>query len=235
MAGPSESAAPVAAPPPDAPLIARVDARLGRLEDLLNLLAAVAILAVMVMGIAQIVSRSLFNGLNALTPAIPRFAIHGYIDYVQFIAAFYGLLGLAYCQRVGGHIRMEVALASMRGRLLWTFETLATLVAIVVTILLIVGTWDNFHNAWSKGDSSMDIKLPLWPAKLLVPAMLAVLLARLLVQLWGYLRMLANPARAPLAVPVPETAEQAAQREIDEALRLADTDARAAPAQGAGR
>ncbi|MBL8382803.1 MAG: TRAP transporter small permease subunit, partial [Burkholderiales bacterium] len=111
---------------------------------------------------------------------------------------------------------------------LWAFETLATLVAVVVTLLLIVGTWDNFHNAWSKGDSSMDIKLPLWPVKLVVPAMLAVLLARLAVQLWGYLRMLADPARTPLAVPVPETPEQAAQREIDEAMRLAAPDAGAA-------
>ncbi|MFN0159898.1 MAG: TRAP transporter small permease subunit [Burkholderiales bacterium] len=235
MAGLSESAAPAARPPPDAPLILHADWRLTRLEDLLNMIAAIAILAVMAIGIAQILSRSVFAGLHALTPAIPRFAIHGYIDYVQFIAAFYGLLGLAYCQRSGGHIRMEVVLASLRGRLLWAFETLATLVAIAVTVLLIIGTWDNFYNAWSKGDSSMDIKLPLWPAKLLVPAMLAVLLARLVVQLWGYLRMLADPARVPLAVPVPETPEQAAQREIDDALRLADPDARAAPPQGVAR
>ena len=38
----------------------------------------------------------------------------------------------------------------------------------------------------------MDIKLPLWPAKLVVPLMLTVLLARLALQLWGNLRLVAD-------------------------------------------
>ena len=227
MAGPSDTSSALPRPPPGAPLLARAHWRLARLEDVLNLIAALAIFGVMAFGIVQILGRSVFSGLNALLPSIPRFAIHGYIDYIQFIAIFYGMLGLAYCQRQGGHIRMEVVLASMRGRLVWLFESLATLVAIAVTLLLIVGTSDNFHNAWSKGDSSMDIKLPLWPAKLVVPLMLTVLLARLVLQLWGYVRMLANPALEPLAVPVAETVEQAARREIEETLHLSEPDPRA--------
>ncbi len=222
MANPIESDSPVPRLSFEAQSLLRADGWVAKLENALNLLAALAILGVMLFGIAQILSRSLFGGLHALVPAIPRFAIHGYIDYVQFIAVFYGMLGLAYCQRVGGHIRMEIVLANLRGRLMWAFESLATLVAIAVTLLLIVGTWDNFYNAWSKGDSSMDIKLSLWPAKLVVPLMLVVLLMRLLLQFWGYLRLLADPSRVPLAVPVAETAEQAAKREIDEALRLTD-------------
>jgi len=228
MAGLSETTAAAARPPAGAPLLARADWRFAQLEDVLNFMAALAIFGVMALGIAQILSRSLFSGLNALNPAIPRFAIHGYIDYVQFVGVFYGMLGLAYCQRLGGHIRMEIVLASMRGRLAWFFESLATLIAIVVTVLLIIGTWDNFYNAWSKGDSSIDIKLPLWPAKLVVPLMLTVLLARLVLQLWGYLRLLADPALKPLAVPVAETVEQAARREIEEALRLTEPDSAAA-------
>ncbi len=224
MASLSESAVISSRPPAGAPPLADADWWFAKLEDGLNLMAAVAIFAVMALGIVQILGRSLFSGLHALMPEIPRFAIHGYIDYVQFVAVFYGMLGLAYCQRVGGHIRMEIVLASMRGRLAWLFETLATLVAIVVAVLLIIGTWDNFHNAWSKGDSSMDIKLPLWPAKLVVPLMLTVLLGRLGLQLWGYLRLLANPARMPLAVPVAETVEQAARREIEETLHLTEPD-----------
>ena len=228
MASLSESAVTSSRPPAGAPLLADADWWFAKLEDVLNLMAAVAIFAVMALGIVQILGRSAFSGLHALMPEIPRFAIHGYIDYVQFVAVFYGMLGLAYCQRVGGHIRMEIVLASMRGRLAWFFESLATLVAIVVTVLLMVGTWDNFYNAWSKGDSSMDIKLPLWPAKLVVPLMLTVLLVRLMLQLWGYVRLLANPALMPLAVPVAETVEQAARREIEETLHLTEPDPLAA-------
>ncbi len=224
MAGPSEATSAAPRPPAGAPLLARADWWTAQLEDALNFLAAVAIFGVMAFGIVQILGRSIFSGLHAMLPTIPRFAIHGYIDYVQFIAVFYAMLGLAYCQRVGGHIRMEIVLAAMRGRLAWFFETVATLVAIAVTVLLIIGTWDNFYNAWSKGDSSMDIKLPLWPAKLVVPVMLAVLLWRLGLQLWGYLRMLGDPSRTPLAVPVAETVEQAARREIAETLHLTEPD-----------
>ena len=218
MAGPSEAQSVAPRPPPGAPLLARADWWTAKLEDALNLAAAAAIFGVMVVGVAQIVSRSFSSWLHSLMPAIPRFVIHGYIDYIQFIGVLYAILGIAYCQRAGGHIRMEVVLASMRGRLVWIFETLATLVAVAVCVLLIVGTWDNFYNAWSKGDSSMDIKLPLWPSKLVVPFMLCVLLVRLLLQLWGYLRMVADPLGEPLAVPVPETVEQAARREIQDAI-----------------
>jgi TRAP-type mannitol/chloroaromatic compound transport system permease small subunit len=87
-----------------------------------------------------------------------------------------------------------------------------------VTVLLIAGTWDNFYNAWAKGDSSMDIKLPQWPSKLIVPLMLAVLVPRLLLQLWGYGRLLRDPGRAPLAVPRVETVEEHARHEIEEAI-----------------
>lgn len=218
MAGPSEARLAAPRPPPGAPLLARADWWTSKLEDALNLAAAIAIFGVMLVGVAQILSRNLSSWLHGLIPAIPRFAIHGYIDYIQVIGVLYAVLGIAYCQRVGGHIRMEIVLANMRGRLVWLFETLATLVAIAVCVLLIAGTWDNFYNAWSKGDSSMDIKLALWPSKLVVPVMLSVLLLRLLLQLWGYLRMLADPLGTPIAVPVPETVEQAARREIEEAL-----------------
>jgi TRAP-type C4-dicarboxylate transport system permease small subunit len=218
MAGPSEPASAARRPAPGAPAIARVDWRLARLEDALNLVAAVAIFGVMAFGVVQILSRTLSSWLHALVPAIPPFAIYGYIDYVQVIAVLYAVLGIAYCQRLGGHIRMEIAAAKLRGRPLWMLEGLAVLLAIVATGLLIVGTWDNFANAWSKGDSSMDIKLQLWPSKLVVPLVLAVLLARLLLQLWAYLRLLADPARPEIGVPRHETPEQAAQREAEEAI-----------------
>lgn len=194
------------------------DRRLGRLEDALNLAGAAAIFGVMVFGVVQIVSRSVSGWLHELVPAIPPFAIYGYIDYVQYIAVLYAVLGIAYCQRLGGHIRMEIVAANLRGRPLWALESVAVLVAAAATVLLIVGTWDNFANAWSKGDSSMDVKLQLWPSKLVVPLVLAVLLARLLLQLWAYLRLLADPARPEIAVPRHETPEQAAQREAEEAI-----------------
>lgn len=218
MAGPSHSFDDTPRPPAAAPLLARADWRFARLENVLNLIAAAAIFGVMAFGVAQIVSRSVSSWLHALVPAIPQIAIHGYIDYIEFIAVLYAVLGIAYCQRLGGHIRMEIVVANFRGRALWAMEACATLIAVAITVLLIIGTWDNFLNAWIKGDSSMDIKLQLWPSKLMVPLMLGVLLVRLLLQLWAYLRLVADPSSRAIAVPVPETPEQVARREIEEAI-----------------
>lgn len=205
-------------------LLSKLDRGSAKLEDALNLVAAIAIFGVMLFGVAQIVSRSVSSGLHKLVPAIPPFAIYGYIDYVQFIAVLYAVLGIAYCQRQGGHIRMEIVLASLRGRVMWTLEALSVLLGAIVTVLLIFGTWDNFYNAWSRGDSSMDINLPQWPAKLVVPLMLVVLLWRLLLQLWAYARLVRNPTAPPVGVPLIEDAKKAALREVDEALARLEPD-----------
>ena len=210
-------------------MLSKLDRLSAKLEDALNLLAAFAIFGVMAFGVAQILSRSLSNGLHALVPSIPPFAIYGYIDYVQFVAVAYAILGIAYCQRQGGHIRMEIVLGMMRGRALWLMEALAALLGAVVTVLLIIGTWDNFHNAWARGDSSMDINLSLWPAKLVVPLMLVVLLWRLVLQFWGYAKLVRDPTAMPVGVPLVEDAKQAARREIDEALGRLEGAAPASP------
>ena len=232
MAGPTGNVPAAARPAAGAPLLARLDWRLSKLEDALNLVAAVAIFGVMAFGVLQILSRSVSSGLHKLLPEVAPIAIYGYIDYIQFVAVLYAIPGIAYCQRVGGHIRMEIVLATMRGRLLWLLEALAVLLAIVATALLIAGTWDNFYNAWDKGDSSMDIGLPQWPSKLVVPLMLLVLLVRLALQLWGYARMVRDPSGAPLAVPRPETAEEHARREIEEAMGRLEAEAAAERGRG---
>ena len=97
MAGPSEAAPVAPRPPAAAPLLAHGDWWMAKLEDALNMLAAVAIFGVMAFGVAQIASRVVSGWLHDLWTAIPPIAIHGYIDYVQFIAVFYAMLGIAYC------------------------------------------------------------------------------------------------------------------------------------------
>jgi TRAP-type C4-dicarboxylate transport system permease small subunit len=99
-------------------------------------------------------------------------------------------------------------------------------VGLVIIGLLVYSTWQNFERAWRIGDSSMDIKLPLWPAKLVVPVALAVLWLRLLLQFAGYVRLLIDPKRQPLAVPLVQTAAEAARKEIDEAMRALEIEHR---------
>lgn len=71
----------------------------------------------------------------------------------------------------------------------------------------------HFWRAYTIGDSSLDINLPTWPAKLVVPIALTILAMRLLLQLWGYMRALKQGGDMPVAVPLVESADDVAARE----------------------
>ena len=178
------------------------------LEDGMNLIAAAAIFFLMFVGVFQIVGRTVFNT-----------AIYGYIDYMEQASALFAFLGISYAQRVGAHIRMDLLLRGFSLRFLWTMELFAVLVAMLAITTLIDSTFQNFLRAYELGDSTIDIKLPVWPTKLLVPFVLAVLWIRLALQAADYLRLIRDPEAPPIAVPVIETIEVQAQNEIQEALR----------------
>ena len=195
----------IAAPP--ARVLARVSRWLAMLEDALNLCAAAAIFFLMFVGVFQIVSRTVFGT-----------AIYGYIDYIEQASPIFALLGVAYCQRLGAHVRMDLILRGLPKRLLWAMEGLAVVLALIIITVLIDSTFANFLRAWQRGDSSMDIRLPVWPSKLMVPVALSVLWVRLVLQSCDYARLVAYPDAVPIAVPVLETPEQQAKAEIEEAL-----------------
>ena len=140
----------------------------------------------------------------------------GYIDWTQQFMALFAFLGLSYCQREGGHIRMDIVIGKLSGRPLWLAEAISTLVMLLLTTALIYGTYFHFERSfdlnspmWSR-DSSIDVGLPLWPAKLVVTASMLVLWLRLALQLWGFVRALRTGAERPVAVPlVLDAAEQA--------------------------
>lgn len=177
------------------------------LEDGMNLIAAAAIFFLMFVGVFQIIGRTVFNT-----------AIYGYIDYMEQASALFAFLGISYAQRVGAHIRMDLLLRGFSLRFLWAMELFAVLVAMLAITTLIDSTFQNFLRAYELGDSTIDIKLPVWPTKLLVPFVLAVLWIRLALQAADYLRLIRHPEAPPIAVPVIETIEVQAQNEIQEAL-----------------
>ena len=60
-------------------------------------------------------------------------------------------------------------------------------------------------------ERTIDIGIPIWPAKLLVPVAFSVLSLRLMLQVWGFARAFATNADRPVAVPlVVDAATQAA-------------------------
>jgi TRAP-type C4-dicarboxylate transport system permease small subunit len=193
---------------PPTSAVGRWDRWYGTFEAALNFIAGVSIFLLMLIGVGQIAGRQILG--------LP---IYGYIDYIEEASAIFAFLGIAYCQRTGTHIRMELVLGLLPRRLMWVFEAFAIVVALVIMGLLIWASWFDFLRAWQLGDSTMDIRLPTWPGKLLVPLAFTTLWLRLLLQLWGYLRLAADPSAKPEGVPVVLTTEEQAQAEIEEALR----------------
>jgi TRAP-type mannitol/chloroaromatic compound transport system permease small subunit len=199
-----------AGPEPGPALLRRLDRGLAVVEDNANLIAALAIFFLMFVGVAQIVGRTVFG-----------VAIHGYIDWIEQSSALFAFLGIAYAQRLGAHIRMDITLNWPR-RLRWWLELFGVVLALVVITLLIDASFNAFWRAWSIGDSTMDIRLPVWPAKLMVPLALSLLWLRLLLQLWGYVRMALDPRAVPVAVPKLESIADQVKEEVAEALGRAD-------------
>jgi C4-dicarboxylate transporter DctQ subunit len=187
-------------------LLSRADALLSPVEDSLNLIAALSIFFLMFVGVAQIVGRTVFD-----------FAIYGYIDWMEQASSLFAFVGIAYAQRLGSHIGMDLTM-SWRPANRWKVELFGVSAAIVIITILVYASFTNFLRAYSIGDSTMDIKLPTWPAKLMVPLALSVLWLRMSLQICGYLRMIAHPDAVPVAVPKLVTLETQVKDEIAEAL-----------------
>jgi C4-dicarboxylate transporter, DctQ subunit len=206
-----EAQTPPAGAAADAPLLSAFDRRLGSVETGFNLFASFCIFALMLLGVWQVLGRTLFNA-----------PVRGYIDFVELAMTTFAFLGIAYCQRLGGHVRMEMLLKPMRGRLLWSTEIFGTVVALVVIAVLIWYGWGHFLRAYELGDSTIDTQLPVWPSKLAVPVAFSLLWLRLWVQLAGYLRLAIDPRRRPVAVTTVLTVEEQAAHEIDESIGAAE-------------
>ena len=199
------AAAPAEQPPP-ATLLRRADALLSRAEDTLNLVAAAAIFFLMFVGVVQIVGRTAFD-----------IAIYGYIDYIEQSSSIFAFLGIAYAQRLGNHIGMDLTMG-WQPRHRWRIELFGVVMIFAIVTVLIYASFTNFLRAYQIGDSTMDIQLPTWPAKLMVPLALTLLWLRLVLQICGYIRMIRHPDAQPVAVPKLITLETQVQDEIADSL-----------------
>ena len=187
--------------------LSRSDQLLFRLETLLTLLGGIVILLLVFLATTNILGRWLFS--------LP---ISGYVDWVEQSMAFFAFLGIAYTQRQGGHIRMDILVSHIHGWRLWAVEFFSAFLMLLVTLALIYGSYLHFYRAYNIGDSSLDINLPTWPAKLVVPFALTILAFRLVLQCWGYLRAIKEKSQRPVAVPLIEDAATVAAAEAESVM-----------------
>ena len=216
--------------PQDGSLLSRLDLALFQLEKLLALLAGVTILVVMLISVANILGRKIVN--------VP---VPGFVDWMEQSVPLIAFFGIAYCQRLGGHIRMDILIGRLHGRVLYAAEWVGVLALLALSATLIWGSWlhfdrsFDFSSSWWSRDSTIDLSLPTWPVKLVVPVMLFLLALRLALQLWAYGRAFVDNAQTPVAVPLIETPAQQAEREAGTVSGLADDDEEDRADSGGGR
>src|SRR6056297_480051 len=195
----------------DSSLLSRLDRALARLEWSMAFVSGLGAFSLMCLAVVSVFGRNLFNE-----------PLRGYVDWIEAAMPLIAIFGISYVQRTGGHIRMDIVVGALKGRALWLAEFLTTFFVLILMALLVWGTWAHFQRSfdfgapnWSR-DSSIDIGLPIWPAKLVVPVAFSVICLRLALQLGGYGRALVLGLSKPVAVPLVQSAAEQALAEADQ-------------------
>ncbi len=191
----------------------RLDRMLNAVERATALLSAFFIFGLMLVGVVQIVGRTVFNA-----------PIFGYIDAIEMSIAVFAFLAIAYCERMNGHVRMELLIGKLRGRPLWLAEMAGQVLGLFLMGVLIWYGWEHAMRAYDYGDSTIDAQIPWWPSKMLIPAAFALLFLRQFLNLVGYTRLFFNPDVAPVAVPLIADVRELAEEEAAVARATDDTD-----------
>lgn len=192
----------------DSSLLSRLDRALLPLEKFCALLSGLAIFSLMFLAAWSVTGRKFF--------ASPMM---GYVDYIEAAMPIIAIMGVSYVQRDGTHIRMDMLVSKLKGRVLWFFELISVLLILLLIVMLTWGAWDHFDRSFDcarplcSRDSSIDVGIPIWPSKLVVPIAFGVLALRLLLQAVAYGRAMILGIENPVAVPLTLTIEEQAMAE----------------------
>lgn len=189
--------------------LSKLDQALLRVETVLALLSGLAVFGLMVLAVISVSGRNFFNA-----------PLPGYVDWIEQAMPLIAFMGVAYVMREGAHIRMDILVGLLRGRALYVAELITTLAVLLLMVMMVWGTWAHFARSfdfaaplWSR-DSSMDISLPIWPAKLMAPLAFSVLSLRLCLQAWAFGRGVVTGTT--VGVPMIADAAKQAQLEADQ-------------------
>lgn len=194
----------------DSSLLSRLDRALLPLEKFMALLSGIAAFSLMFLAVYSVGGREFFEK-----------PLMGYVDLIEALMPLIAIMGVSYVQRDGAHIRMDIIVGAMRGRMLWLVEFIMVLLILLLISVLVWGAWSHFDRSFDcarplcSRDSSIDISLPIWPSKLVVPVAFAVLAARLVLQAVGYARAFWLGLERPVAVPMIQNVAAQARAEAE--------------------
>ncbi len=194
----------------DSSLLSRLDRALLPVEWFMALLSGLATFSLMFLAAYSVTGREFFER-----------PLPGYVDLIEILMPLIAIMGVSYVQRSGTHIRMDIIVGALKGRVLWLIELIMILLILVLMVALVWGAWAHFDRSFDcarplcSRDSSIDISLPIWPSKIIVPIAFAVLCARLVLQAAGYARAFWFNLERPVAVPLIQSVAEQARAEAE--------------------
>ena len=116
--------------------------KLSKIEDFLVLFVGISIFIVMILTSIQIISR------------VVGYPWPAFLELSELAISIFAFLGVAFAQRMDAHIRMELLVANLKGRIKWTIEFIATFCAFIVIGILIYYSSLFAIDAYVIGDST---------------------------------------------------------------------------------
>ena len=146
---------------------------LKHIEDWLNLASVFIIMFLMFFATTEIIGRYVFNS-----------PVPGHVEIVELIMAGVVFFGIAYTERVGGHVRMELFVTRvLKGRAYHVAEAITAALSLFVYIFILIYTFKASVFALQMGDNTAYLYWPTWPSKFAVPLGSFFLCIRFLIEI----------------------------------------------------
>jgi len=159
------------------PFLVAINKWATRIDTGVNFIGAMLIAFVMFMSAGGIITRYFFNK-----------PIYGKVEITELIMAAIVFFGVAYTQKVGGHVRMSFVIEKfIKGRAYHSVEAFTLLVSLFTFIILTVTTLDSAIYDLKFHGITPNLYLPVWPSKMAVPVGCFFLCIRLAIQFTQHL------------------------------------------------
>ena len=150
-----------------------IDGNMRHIEDWLNLVSVFIIMFLMFFATTEIVGRYIFNA-----------PVPGHVEIVELIMAGVVFFGIAYTERVGGHVRMELFVTRvLKGRGYHIAEALTAMLSLFVYVFILIYTFKNSVFSFQMGDNTAYLYWPTWPSKFAIPLGSLFLCIRFLIEI----------------------------------------------------
>jgi len=154
-----------------------IEGNMRHIEDWLNLASVFIIMFLMFFATTEILGRYLFNS-----------PVPGHVEIVELIMAGVVFFGIAYTERVGGHVRMELFVTRvLKGRAYHIAEAITAALSLFVYIFILIYTFKASVFAFQMGDNTAYLYWPTWPSKFAVPLGSFFLCIRFLIEIIQHL------------------------------------------------